>query len=149
MTTPWKSRYAQRNQRMGRSVIRELLKLTAQPDIISFGGGLPAPEVFPIQRCQDAACRLLSQMGSTALQYGESEGYRPLRQFICERMNRTGIQAQVENVLITTGSQQALDLVGKLLINPGDQVLVEEPTYPRRPASLERVPGRIRRCAHR
>ena len=129
MATPWKSRYAQRNQRMGRSIIRELLKLMQEPDIISFAGGMPAPEVLPIERAQEAACRVLSEHGVQALQYGPTEGFPPLRQFISDRMNRYGITAKSSNVFITTGSQQALDLIGKLLINPGDQVLVEEPTY--------------------
>jgi 2-aminoadipate transaminase len=129
MATPWKSRYAQRTQKMTRSIIRELLKLTARPDIISFAGGLPAPEVFPIDRCQEAACHLLETMGARALQYGETEGYLALRQFICQQMSRYGICAEPANVLITNGSQQALDLIGKLLINPGDRLLVEEPTY--------------------
>lgn len=129
MGTPWKSRYALRTQRMGRSIIRELLKFTQQPDIISFAGGLPAPELFPLEQCEAAACRLLHEHGATALQYGPTEGYLPLRRFICERMGRYGIKAEPSNILITSGSQQALDLVGKMLINPGDRVLVEEPTY--------------------
>jgi 2-aminoadipate transaminase len=129
MATLWKSRYAQRTQRMGRSIIRELLKFTMLPDVISFAGGLPAAELFPTERCQEAACRLLSQHGAVALQYGPSEGYLPLRQFICDHMCRYGIQAQPENVVITSGSQQALDAIGMLLINPGDRILVEEPTY--------------------
>ena len=129
MGTPWKSRYALRTQRMGRSLIRELLKFTQQPDIISFAGGLPAPELFPLEQCEAAACRLLHAHGATALQYGPTEGYLPLRRFICERMGRYGIKAEPSNILITSGSQQALDLVGKMLINPGDRVLVEEPTY--------------------
>lgn len=129
MATPWKSRYAQRNQRMGRSMIRELLKIAVDPQIISFAGGLPAPELFPVTQLQEAACRVLSERGAQALQYGQTEGYLPLRQFICERMNRYGIKSEPSNVFITTGSQQALDLIGKLLINPGDRVLVEEPTY--------------------
>ncbi len=129
MGTPWKSRYAQRTQRMGRSIIRELLKFTQQPDIISFAGGLPAPELFPLEQCEAAACRLLHEHGAAALQYGPTEGYLPLRRFICERMSRYGIKAEPSNILITSGSQQALDLVGKMLINPGDRVLVEEPTY--------------------
>ncbi len=129
MGTPWKSRYALRTQRMGRSIIRELLKFTQQPDIISFAGGLPAPELFPLEQCEVAACRLLHEHGAAALQYGPTEGYLPLRRFICERMGRYGIKAEPSNILITSGSQQALDLVGKMLINPGDRVLVEEPTY--------------------
>jgi 2-aminoadipate transaminase len=129
MATLWKNRYAQRTQRMGRSVIRELLKYTQQPDIISFAGGLPAPELFPIAEAQAAACRVLSEDGVQALQYGPTEGFVPLRQFIVDRMSRYGIRAKAENVVITNGSQQALDLIGKLLLNPGDRILVEEPTY--------------------
>jgi 2-aminoadipate transaminase len=129
MATLWRSRYAQRMQRMGRSVIRELLKYTQQPDLISFAGGLPAPELFPIAEAQAAACRVLADDGMEALQYGLTEGFVPLRQFIVDRMSRYGIRAKTENVLITNGSQQALDLIGKLLLNPGDRVLVEEPTY--------------------
>lgn len=129
MATVWKSRYAQRNQRMSRSIIRELLKLAVDPDIISFAGGLPAPDVFPIERCQEAACKVLQEKGTLALQYGQTEGYLPLRELICDRMQRYGIHARPSNILITTGSQAALDLIGKLLINPGDRVLVEEPTY--------------------
>jgi 2-aminoadipate transaminase len=129
VSTLWKARYAQRNQRMGRSIIRELLKLTLQPDVISFGGGLPAPELFPINECREAVCQVLAEQGENALQYGPTEGYLPLRQFVCERMRRYGIDAEPANVVITNGAQQALDLIGKLLINPGDRVLVEEPTY--------------------
>jgi 2-aminoadipate transaminase len=129
MATLWKNRYAQRTQRMGRSVIRELLKYTQQPDIISFAGGLPAPELFPIAEAQAAACRVLTDGGVEALQYGPTEGFVPLRQFIVDRMARYGIRAKAENVVITNGSQQALDLIGKLLLNPGDRILVEEPTY--------------------
>jgi 2-aminoadipate transaminase len=129
MATLWKNRYAQRTQRMGRSVIRELLKYTQQPDLISFAGGLPAPELFPIAEAQAAACRVLADGGVEALQYGPTEGFVPLRQFIVDRMSRYGIRAKAENVVITNGSQQALDLIGKLLLNPGDRILVEEPTY--------------------
>jgi 2-aminoadipate transaminase len=100
-----------------------------QPDVISFAGGLPAPELFPSERCQAATCEVLSQRGAVALQYGPTEGYPPLREFICGQMSRYGIYAQPENVVITHGSQQALDIIGKLLINPGDRILVEEPTY--------------------
>ncbi len=129
MTTPWKQRYAQRTQRMGSSTIRELLKLTEQPDMISFAGGLPAPELFPVDEFKRAAQRVLKQHGSQALQYSTTEGYLPLREFIVEKMSHYGIQASPENVLITSGSQQALDLIGKLLINSGDLILTESPTY--------------------
>ncbi|MDT8307398.1 MAG: PLP-dependent aminotransferase family protein [Anaerolineae bacterium] len=129
MTTPWRKRYAQRMQWMGSSIIRELLKLTDRPEIISFGGGLPAPELFPVEAFADAARKVLKEQGSRALQYSTTEGYRPLREFIVERMSRYGIPAHVENVLLTSGSQQALDMIGKILINPGDSILTEEPTY--------------------
>jgi 2-aminoadipate transaminase len=127
--TLWKERFAQRTQRITASMIRELLKLTEQPDIISFAGGLPAPEVFPVEEVRAATERVLKDHGTTALQYTTTEGYRPLRELLVRHMGRYGVTVRPENVLITSGSQQALDLVGKLLINPGDRVLVEAPTY--------------------
>lgn len=129
MTTPWQNRYAQRMKWMGSSIIRELLKLTERPDIISFAGGLPAGETFPVAEFEAAAQRVLAEHGSKALQYSTTEGYGPLREFIVQHMARYGITAAPENVLITSGSQQALDLIGKILINPGDQILTEQPTY--------------------
>ena len=129
MTTPWEQRYAQRTNRMGSSAIRELLKLTQKPDIISFAGGLPAPEIFPVEEFRAATDAVLVKKGRKALQYSTTEGYRPLRQFIVHKIARYGIEAAPENVLITSGSQQALDLIGKILINPGDRILTERPTY--------------------
>ena len=129
MSTPWHHRYAQRTQRMGSSMIRELLKLTQRDDIISFAGGLPAPEMFPVEAFETASNRVLRQHGSKALQYSTTEGYLPLRELIVEKMGRYGIEASVDNVLITSGSQQALDLIGKLLLNPGDLILTERPSY--------------------
>jgi 2-aminoadipate transaminase len=129
MSTPWNQRYAQRMQRMSGSIIRELLKLTEDPQIISFAGGLPAPEVFPVDAFDRAATAVLQREGSKALQYGPTEGYGPLRQWIVDYMARYGIAAKPENVLITSGSQQALDLIGKVMINPGDLILTEQPTY--------------------
>jgi 2-aminoadipate transaminase len=129
MTTPWQRRYAQRNQRMSSSVIRELLKFTQLPDVISFAGGLPAPELFPVDAFRVAAERVLAQAGTKALQYSTTEGYLPLRSLIAQQMAHVGIEAKEDNILITSGSQQALDLIGKLLINPGDTILVERPTY--------------------
>jgi len=129
MQTPWDHRFAQRTQRMGGSAIRELLKLTEQPDIISFGGGLPAPEVFPVEEFRAACDRVLIEKGAQALQYGTTEGYLPLREMIVRYSTRFGIEITPENILITSGSQQALDLLGKILINPGDHILVESPTY--------------------
>jgi len=129
MSTAWTSRYAQRTKGIKSSAIRELLKFTQRPEVISFAGGLPAPEVFPAQRFQQACQKVLEQKPHLALQYGATEGYEPLREMVARHIARYGIQAKSENVLITSGSQQALDLIGKLLINPGDRVLVEAPTY--------------------
>jgi len=129
MSTVWSYRYAQRTQRVKSSTIRELLKITQNPEVISFAGGLPAPDVFPVERFVEACCRALKENAVAALQYGASEGYAPLREMIAANVRRYGIMAQPENVLITSGSQQALDLIGKLLINPGDRLLVEAPTY--------------------
>ncbi len=129
MQTPWEHRFAQRTQRMSSSAIRELLKLTEKPDIISFAGGLPAPEVFPTEAFQAACERVLKDHGSQALQYSTTEGYMPLREQIMRHTSRYGIDVTPENILITSGSQQALDLLGKILINPGDHILVESPTY--------------------
>jgi 2-aminoadipate transaminase len=127
--TPWSARFAQRTQRVTSSAIRELLKLTERPDLISFAGGLPAPEVFPLAEVADATRRVFDQYGPAALQYGTTEGYRPLRELLVRHMARYGIRVTPEHVLITSGSQQALDLIGKLLVNPGDRVLTESPTY--------------------
>jgi len=129
MSTPWAHRFAERTKAVKSSTIRELLKLTQRPEVISFAGGLPAPEVFPVERFADACQRVLEAKGGMALQYSASEGYTPLREYLAQRMARYGIIAGVDNVLITSGSQQALDLIGKLLINPGDRILVEAPTY--------------------
>lgn len=129
MTTPWVHRYAQRTQRLTSSTIRELLKLTQRPEVISFAGGMPAPELFPLAEFEAAAQEVIAETGALALQYSASEGYGPLREMIARHTTRYGIEATPDNVLITTGSQQALDLIGKLLINPGDRILVEAPTY--------------------
>lgn len=129
LTTPWDQRYAQRTQRMGSSAIRELLKLTEKPDIISFAGGLPAPEVFPVEQIMQATQTVLAQHGAQALQYSTTEGYLPLREMIARHTSRFGLQVTADNILITSGSQQALDLLGKIFINRGDRILVEAPTY--------------------
>jgi 2-aminoadipate transaminase len=129
MSTAWTSRYAQRAKNIKSSAIRELLKITQNPEIISFAGGLPAPDVFPTERFREACCRVLDTQARLALQYGATEGYEPLREMIARHTARYGVKAKPENVLLTSGSQQALDLIGKLMINPGDRVLVEAPTY--------------------
>jgi 2-aminoadipate transaminase len=114
---------------MGSSVIRELLKLTEQPDIISFAGGLPAPEVFPLQEFQRACNAVLAEHGPQALQYSTTEGYRPLREMIARHTARYSVEVSPDNILITSGSQQALDFIGRLFINRGDYIVVESPTY--------------------
>lgn len=129
MQTPWDQRYAQRTQRMGSSAIRELLKLTEKPEIISFAGGLPAPEVFPVEEFSAACQRVLRDFGAQALQYSTTEGFLPLREMIARHTARYGIKVTPDNILITSGSQQALDLLGKIFINRGDRILVESPTY--------------------
>ena len=129
MRTLWDERYALRTDGIRSSAIRELLKLTSLPDVISFAGGLPAPEVFPIEKFKEAADIVLTEMGSCALQYGTTEGYQPLREMIAKNATKYGIRISADNVLITSGSQQALDLLGRIFINRGDRVLVESPTY--------------------
>jgi len=129
MTTSWEYRYAQRTKGMQSSAIRDLLKVASQPDVISLAGGMPAPELFPLKEVEEACIRVLRNRGSDALQYSTTEGYSPLRELIVEKMSRYGILATLDNVLITSGSQQALDLVGKVLLDPGDVIIVEAPTY--------------------
>jgi 2-aminoadipate transaminase len=129
METPWDHRYAQRTQRMKGSAIRELLKLTENPEVISFAGGMPAPDVFPVEEFKAACNTVLQDWSAEALQYGATEGYRPLREMIARHTERYGISVSADNILITSGSQQALDIIGKVFINPGDRILVEEPTY--------------------
>lgn len=129
MHTLWDDRFALRTDNIGSSAIRELLKLTSLPDVISFAGGLPAPELFPIERFKEASQVVLTEMGERALQYGTTEGYQPLREMIAYNASKYGIQISADNVLITSGSQQALDLLGRIFINRGDRVLVESPTY--------------------
>jgi 2-aminoadipate transaminase len=129
MQTSSSKPYASRMAQMRPSTIREILKVTAQPDIISFAGGLPAPELFPVAEVRSAADRVLTEFGSRALQYSQSEGAPQLREWIAGEMGRRGIKAVGADVLVTNGSQQVLDLAGKLFLNPGDVVLTENPTY--------------------
>jgi len=129
METPWAARFAQRTQQMESSAIREILKVTQLPDVISFAGGLPSPDVFPIEELVQACEKVLREKGDLALQYSPTEGYLPLKEMICRHTARYGIKVNPGNVLITSGSQQALDLIGKIFINPGDKILVEAPTY--------------------
>jgi 2-aminoadipate transaminase len=129
MQTLWDHRYAMRTQRMKSSAIRELLKLTEQADVISFAGGLPAPDAFPVEAVKQACIKVLDEHGPESLQYGSTDGYRPLREMIARHAGRYHISITPENILITSGSQQALDLIGKIFINRGDHILLESPTY--------------------
>ena len=122
--------FATRASRMKASEIRELLKLLDQPDIISFAGGIPDPELFPKQAFQEAFAEALTgPMAAQGLQYSTSEGHKPLRIWIAKQMQDIGIPATPDNILITSGSQQALDYLGKLFLSPGDTALVGWPTY--------------------
>jgi len=120
---------SQRSAHYTASPIRELLKLTEQPGMISLAGGLPAPESFPVQALRAACVDVLDTQAQGALQYGPSEGIAPLREWVAAQLRAQGIAAQADEVLITSGSQQGLDLVGRVLIDPGSTVLVERPTY--------------------
>lgn len=126
----WETVLAPRMGRMKASEIRELLKLLDQPDIISFAGGIPDPKMFPVQAFQEAMARALApQSASAALQYSVSEGSAALRGWLAAHMTGLGIPCAADNILITSGSQQALDYLGKLMIGAGDTVLVNWPTY--------------------
>lgn len=127
----WATQFSERMGRVRASEIRELLKLLDQPDILSFAGGIPNPELFPTARIAAGYDQILSDpaLAAQALQYSVSEGYLPLRRWIAERMARDGVPCDEHNILITAGSQQALDLLGKLFIGRGDTVMVARPTY--------------------
>ncbi|KAF0172360.1 MAG: aminotransferase classes I and II [Rhodobacteraceae bacterium] len=126
----WNNVLATRSSRMKASEIRELLKLLDQPDIISFAGGIPDPALFPAEAFRDAFSQALTgDKAGAALQYSVSEGYKPLREWIAAEMAKIGVPCGAENILITSGSQQALDYLGKLMISPNDTVLVGWPTY--------------------
>ena len=121
--------FSERVKKVKASEIREILKLTQQPEIISFAGGLPAPELFPIEALKEVSVKVLDEMGKEALQYSTTEGYDPLRGKIASRLSRCGITCTKDDILITSGSQQGLDFTGKIFINPGDYVLCESPSY--------------------
>lgn len=125
----WNDCFATRTSRIRRSAVRELLKLSAQPGMISFAGGLPSPELLPIEQVARAADSVLTHKGQCALQYGETEGMGELRDWIAARFFREGRAVDRSHVLITTGAQQALDLLGRVFVDEGDSVIVENPTY--------------------
>lgn len=120
---------ARRAQRMSPSIIREILKVTERPGIISLAGGLPSPDTFPVEAMRQAAERVFRDSPNEALQYAASEGFGPLREWVAGQLSAQGLKVETAQILITTGSQQGLDLVGKVLIDPGSAVAVEEPTY--------------------
>ncbi|MCK6422109.1 MAG: PLP-dependent aminotransferase family protein [Aquabacterium sp.] len=120
---------ARRSARMNPSIIREILKVTERPGVLSMAGGLPSPDSFPVEAMREACARVLATTAREALQYSASEGYGPLRDWVAERLNASGMAVQASQVLVTTGSQQGLDLVGKVLIDAGAPVAVETPTY--------------------
>lgn len=122
--------YARRVSQLKASEIREILKVTEQPEVISFAGGLPAPELFPVDEIKRATNLVLDESGEKALQYTTTEGYAPLREWIANRMNtKWGTSFDRDNILITHGSQQGLDITGKIFLDEGDVVLCESPTY--------------------
>lgn len=121
--------FSRRAQQLQSSVIREILKVTMRPEIISFAGGLPSPETFPIERMKEAFDTVLSRQGKVALQYGPTDGYGPLREWIAQSLSTPESSIAMEQVLMVSGSQQALDLLGKVLIDEGSRVLVETPSY--------------------
>jgi len=120
---------SRRAQALTSSAIREILKVTERPEVISFAGGLPSPATFPVERMREATEKVLREAPQAALQYGPTEGFSPLREWIAERLSRGGARIPASRVLVTTGSQQGLDLLGKVLIDEGSKVLVETPSY--------------------
>ncbi|ERI92946.1 aminotransferase, class I/II [Clostridiales bacterium oral taxon 876 str. F0540] len=123
-------RYSERTSKIKASEIRELLKLTEMPDIISFAGGLPAPELFPIDKMERISSKVLREDGKAALQYSTTEGYVPLRDIIAkQRMSIAGVKASIDNIMITSGSQQGLEFSAKIFIDKGDIIICESPSY--------------------
>ncbi|MEA9659228.1 PLP-dependent aminotransferase family protein [Xanthomonas campestris pv. raphani] len=127
MTTSFQ--ISRRAQALTSSAIREILKITERPEVISFAGGLPSPATFPVERMRAASDQVLRDAPQAALQYGPTEGYLPLREWVAVRLSRDGASIRPTQVLITTGSQQGLDLLGKIFIDEGSKVLVETPSY--------------------
>lgn len=129
LVKPWQDCFSDRMAQVRASEIRELLKLLDQPDILSFAGGIPDPQLFPVTRMRALYDEVLAEAGGQALQYSVSEGLPSLRRWIAARMGLMGVACTPDNIVITAGSQQALDLLGKLFLSRGDTVLVQRPTY--------------------
>ena len=122
--------FSTRMSQLKGSAIRELLKLATQPDVISFAGGMPAPELFPVEQVMEASMAVLKEQGRAALQYSSTEGYPRLRQQIADRMlAKNNIKTDADHILVTSGSQQGLDFSARVFLNPGDVVLLESPSY--------------------
>lgn len=120
---------ARRAERLNPSIIREILKVTERPGIVSLAGGLPAAEGFPVEAMREATARVLADNPKEALQYAASEGFGPLREWVAAQLATQGMRCDADQVLVTTGSQQGLDLAAKVLLDPGSTVAVESPTY--------------------
>lgn len=125
----WDARFAARTKEMKRSTVREILKLTAKPDVISFAGGLPAPELFPVERIRQATDTVLAERGREVLQYSTTEGMPELRDLIAKRLSVGSFQIHRDNILITSGSQQGVDMLARIFLDESDTVIVENPTY--------------------
>lgn len=120
---------AHRMTQLKASAVREILKVAERPDILSFAGGLPAPELFPLNAIAQAHAEVFASEGAAALQYSTTEGFAPLREWICSHLAKGGVRATPDQVLITCGSQQGIELTAKVLLDPGDVVVVENPSY--------------------
>ena len=129
MTIDWQRKYSDRVKGLYGSMTRQLMQVMSDPEIISFGGGLPAWDLFPVDHIRHVTDELLRDDGPAALQYGASEGYGPLRELLTERHRRRGFDVTVDNVMIATGSIQGVDLMGKLFLEKGDAVVVGDPTF--------------------
>ncbi len=123
----WK--FSERAEQLQSSIIREILKVIQRPEIISFAGGLPSPKTFPVERMRAAFDRVLSTAGTAALQYGTTDGYLPLREFIADSLSKDGTTINPDQIMMISGSQQGLDLLGKVLIDEGSKILLETPSY--------------------
>jgi 2-aminoadipate transaminase len=121
--------FADRMNNVHKSFIREILKVTEDKNIISFGGGLPNPKSFPVKEIGEAVSKVLNENGKEILQYSTTEGYPPLREYVAKRYSKQGLEVDADEILITNGSQQGIDLISKVFLNKGDKVLVESPTY--------------------
>ena len=127
--SPIEWQFSERAKQLKGSMIREILKVTQRPEIISFAGGLPSPETFPVERMRAAFDKVLATSGKTALQYGPTDGFPPLREFIANSLSKDGSTISPDQILMLSGSQQGLDLLGKVLLDEGSKALVESPSY--------------------